>query len=227
MSACFRASVRGVAPSDVLWWTSFFFLISFEKRSEKESFFGKVSVRDHPAAVTNWRGTKGIYIGSSLLSAMPGPTGEDTDDELDVIDSVPAHPPGPIGGAAAARPDAEDEDDGIDGDLLLGESSHAAARCCAASQEVTCERSARTVLQGRPQLALLAPRCADRAPRCGANGRRCRPCAPHLGRETVAGHLLRVRSLVEGPRRFGRMRSRAAGRPRKPFRRSRAPERSA
>ena len=114
---------------------------------------------------------------------MPGPTGEDTDDELDVIDSVPAHPPGPIGGAAAARPDAEDEDDGIDGDLLLGESSHAAARCCAASQEVTCERSARTVLQGRPQLALLAPRCADRAPRCGANGRRCHPCAPHLGRE--------------------------------------------
>jgi hypothetical protein len=82
---------------------------------------------------------------------------------------------------------------------------------------------------GCPQLALLAPRCADRGPRCRANGRRCRPCAPHLGRETVAVStavpLLRVRSLVEGPRRFGRMRPDGL-RPRKPFRRSRAPERS-
>ena len=115
---------------------------------------------------------------------MPGPTGEDTDDELDVIDSVPAHPPGPIGGAAAARPDAEDEDDGIDGDLLLGESSHAAARCCAASQEVTCERSARTVLQ------------------VARNWRSWRRGAPIVGRgaEQMGGAAVRVPRTSAGRR---------------------------
>jgi len=102
--------------------------------------------------------------------AMPGPTGEDTDDEFDVIDNVPAHPPVPVGGVAAARPNAEDEDDGIDSDLLLGASSHAAARC-AASPAVRVRAVGADCAAGSPALGALGATSALSAllaQRCGA-----------------------------------------------------------